>query len=88
MYFSNDSFLLTYIASASVDSTVRIWNRLSDSNLNIVDQEGKKANFNLEQIITAKANGFALALKFYLLPLSKCIFTFKFKMFIFFCLYS
>jgi hypothetical protein len=77
MYFDNDSCLLTYIVSASVDSSVRIWSRLSDFNLNILDEKNNKANFNLEQIITAKANGFALALKFYLLPLSKCNYIFK-----------
>jgi hypothetical protein len=72
MYFNTeiDSNLVTYLASASVDSTVRIWSRSSDFNLT---SKGEKAAFNLEQVITAKANGFALALKFYLLPISKRI---------------
>lgn len=69
MYFldkkSNDR-LVTHLASASVDSTVRIWTRQSDFSL------GKeKSKFELEQVITAKMNGFALCLKFYLLPISK-----------------
>lgn len=69
MYYSerkqeSDS-IATYIASASVDSTVRIWSRHTDSSLT-------NSKFELEQVISAKGNGFALALKFYLLPLSKC----------------
>lgn len=55
----------TFIASASVDSTVRIWSRNSDQNLT-------NSKFNLEQIITSKMKGFALALKFYHLPISNC----------------
>ncbi len=74
MYYNNDSNLLTLVASASVDSTVRIWNRFGDFKLNILNEKNKKSNFNLEQIITVRANGFASALKFYLLPISKCNF--------------
>lgn len=69
MYYSNDQTLNTLIASASVDSTVRIWKRQSDFNLN--------ANFSCEQVISCKMNGFALALKLYLLPLSNCNFFFE-----------
>ena len=63
---STDLPLITHLASASVDSTVRIWTRHSDFTT------GKEAKFELEQVITAKMNGFALCLKFYLLPISKC----------------
>ena len=61
---ASESSLITHLASASVDSTVRIWTRHSDFNL--------KGTFELDQVITAKLNGFALCLKFYVLPLSKC----------------
>ena len=70
MYYKHDSEtkpLNTYLASASVDSTVRIWRRQSDFDL-------KENKFSLEQVITSKMNGFALALKFYLLPISNCKF--------------
>lgn len=58
--------LTTFIASASVDSTVRIWTRKSD------EESTDKAKFTQLQCLTAKGNGFALALKFYRLPLSEC----------------
>jgi hypothetical protein len=73
MYYLNDSKkneLITYLASASVDSTVRIWIRNSD-----FDLKTNHSKFNLEQVISSKMNGFALALKFYLLPLSNCKFS-------------
>lgn len=69
MYYADrksSNKLLTLMASASVDSTVRIWTRQCDFNLN------KECKFELEQVITAKMNGFALCLKFYFLPVSKC----------------
>lgn len=72
MYFeeskgdSTKKVLSTYLASASIDSTVRIWSRHSE-NFDL-----KSSKFTLGQVIHAKASGFALALKFYLLPLSKC----------------
>ena len=68
MYYKSDCEtkpINTYLASASVDSTVRIWTRQSDYNL-----KSNQNKFSLEQVITSKMNGFALALKFYLLPLS------------------
>lgn len=58
--------LITYIVSASVDSTVRIWKRCSKS-----IEPDDSAKFVEEQVISSRANGFALALKFYRLPLSK-----------------
>lgn len=73
MYYLNDANkneLITYLASASVDSTVRIWIRNSD-----FDLKTNHSKFNLEQVISSKMNGFALALKFYLLPLSNCKFS-------------
>jgi hypothetical protein len=73
MYYLNDvnkNELITYLASASVDSTVRIWIRNSD-----FDLKTNHSKFNLEQVISSKMNGFALALKFYLLPLSNCKFS-------------
>lgn len=54
--------MTTYIASAAVDSTVRIWTRKPT----IIE------NFTQEQVLTAKGHGFALALKFHQLPISKC----------------
>lgn len=57
--------LSTYLASASVDSSIRIWSRHSEG------YDLKSTKFNLDQVIHSKMNGFALALKFYLLPLSK-----------------
>ena len=68
MYYKNDKEdkpLNTYVASASVDSTIRIWTRQSSYNL-----KNSQEKFNLEQVITSKTNGFGLALKFYLLPIS------------------
>lgn len=58
--------LVTYIVSASVDSTVRVWKRCSKS-----IEPDDSAKFVEEQVIGSRANGFALALKFYRLPLSK-----------------
>ena len=68
---SNNKQLQTILASSSVDSTVRIWARHSDFNFN--NQQNERALFACDQVIKSKANGFALALKFYLLPLAKCI---------------
>lgn len=67
MYFDeSNNNLTTFVASASVDSSVRIWSRLSEKyNL-------KSSTFKQDQIIVSKMNGFALALKFYLLPISNC----------------
>jgi hypothetical protein len=55
----------TYLASASVDSTINIWSRHQS------DQKSE-SKFNLDQTLSCKSNGFALALKFHLLPLSNC----------------
>ncbi|CAF0711829.1 unnamed protein product [Brachionus calyciflorus] len=64
-YFDeSNKVLTTFIASASVDSTVRIWKRRSEN------YDIKNSNFTQDQVITSKMNGFALALKFYLLPIS------------------
>ena len=70
MYFAENGgkALQTVLASASVDSTVRIWTRHSDLQLK---DDGKQAPFVCEQEIKSKANGFALALKFFLLPLAE-----------------
>lgn len=57
---------LTYIASSSVDSTVRIWKRRY-SDISKLESE----NFSHDQVLISKSNGFALALKFYELPMSK-----------------
>jgi hypothetical protein len=67
--------LLTLIASASVDSTVKIWSRSSDYNLN---EPGKSliAKFNVMQTFSSKQNGFSLALKFHLLSKSNCKYSF------------
>ena len=70
MYFDGpildgNKSIVTLIASASVDSTVRIWSRNSDQSLS-------DSNFKIDQIITSKMKGFALALKFYHLPISNC----------------
>jgi WD40 repeat protein len=72
MYFKTNSTdpsqTLTHLASASVDSTIRIWTR---STLN--------GQFTQDQILHSKQNGFALALKFYTLPISNCINYLKFQ---------
>jgi hypothetical protein len=76
MYYKSDledKQLITYVASASVDSTVRLWTRQSDYTL-----QNSQEKFYLEQVITSKSNGFGLALKFYLLPISNCKFCFLF----------
>lgn len=76
MYYKSDledKPLITYVASASVDSTVRLWTRQSDYTL-----QNSQEKFYLEQVITSKSNGFGLALKFYLLPISNCKFCFLF----------
>ena len=69
MYYADtkSNEISTLLASASVDSSVRIWSRNSDYNL-----EKDKSQFTQDQVIMAKSNGFALALKFYILPISKC----------------
>jgi hypothetical protein len=72
MYYLNNksdetTLIDTYLASASIDSTVRIWTRQSDYNIN-----HENAKFIEDQVIPSKMNGFALALKFYVLPLSNC----------------
>ena len=59
--------LNTFLASASVDSTVRIWKRESDYSL-----DSNSCQFVEDQVINSKTRGFALALKFYVLPISKC----------------
>ena len=67
MYYqenNSDQRIQTIVASGSVDSSVRIWTRHSGYTL-------KDASFSCAQEIKSKANGFALALKFYLLPLAK-----------------
>lgn len=71
MYYFDEKTnqLNTYLASASVDSTVRIWKRLSDYNL-----DPTSAQFVEDQVISSKMRGFALALKFYVLPISNCKF--------------
>lgn len=69
MYFDDFGInLVTYIATAAIDSTVRIWNRQSH-NYNLTNSV-----FSQEQVIVSKMNGFALALKFFLLPTSNCNF--------------
>lgn len=69
MYYadSKNNEINTLLASASVDSSVRIWSRNSDYNL-----DADKSQFSQDQVLLAKSNGFALALKFYILPISKC----------------
>jgi hypothetical protein len=70
--------LLTLIASASVDSTVKMWRRLSDYSLNEPRVGGGGgdgslvAKFGVMQTFNSKQNGFSLALKLYSLPISKC----------------
>lgn len=68
MYYADtkSNEISTLLASASVDSSVRIWSRNSDYNL-----DKDKSQFTQDQVIMAKSNGFALALKFYILPISK-----------------
>jgi hypothetical protein len=65
-YEESNNVLSTFLASASIDSTINIWSRHSE-NFDLSDSK-----FTLDQTITCKANGFALTLKFYLLPLSNC----------------
>ena len=72
MYYADNrshesQMINTFLASASVDSTVRIWRRHSN-----YSPECGEAKFVQDQVITSKMNGFALALKFYILPLSNC----------------
>ncbi len=70
MYYTGNKSneINTLLASASVDSSVRIWSRSSDYNL-----DKDKFQFSQDQVILAKSNGFALALKFYILPISNRI---------------
>lgn len=67
MYYKDEDSnkVNTYLASASVDSTVRIWSRQSDYDLN-----NEKDKFSEDQVILLKSRGFALALKFFILPIS------------------
>jgi len=67
MYYGDkrSNEISTYLASASVDSTVRIWSRNSDYSF-----ENTNSTFTEDQVIKSNKNGFALALKFYILPIS------------------
>ena len=70
--------VITYVASASSDSDIVIYNRQSDFNLQTVSDITLKSKFVMQQKINCKNNSFALALKFYLLPLSKGTHAFVF----------
>ena len=79
MYYADEQsneIINTYLASASVDSTVRIWSRHSDYKNDLTSK------FVQEQVIVSKQNGFALALKFYILPISNCKLNLIFYLFL------